>query len=142
LALILTGRKRWIEFNAMSDDKRPRTGWFLNLRISGSISTNKMEKVVSWNVGPHVYKGGKEEIHQIFEQGPFIICLQDVRIPKKKEKFCQKRTPTGVSPLMDLHNHSPESKKRLQRSSIRIFGSDSTSLGLLSQSHTNEMPSF
>jgi len=53
LAPILTGWKRWIKFNTMSDDKRPRTGWFLNLRISGSISTNKVEKSVSRNVGPH-----------------------------------------------------------------------------------------
>jgi len=47
LAPILTGWKRWIELNAMSDDKIPRTGWFVNLRISGSISTNKVEKAVS-----------------------------------------------------------------------------------------------
>jgi len=85
LAPILTGWKRWIEFNTMSDDKRPRTGWFLNLRISGSISTNKVEKAVSWNVGSHGYKGGKEAIHKIFEQGPPIICLQDVPIPKRRK---------------------------------------------------------
>jgi len=49
---------------------------------------------------------------------------------KKKEKFCEKRTPTGVSPLLDLHKHSPELKKRLQRPTICILGSDSTPLGL------------
>jgi len=85
LAPILTGWKRWMEFDSMSDDKMPRTGWLLNLRISGSISTNKVEKVVSWNVGPHGYKGSKEEIHKIFEQGPPVICLQDVRIPKRRK---------------------------------------------------------
>jgi len=85
LAPILTGWKRWIEFNTMSDDKMPKTGWVLNLRISGSITTNKVEKAVSWNVGPHGYKGSKVEIHKIFEQGPPIICLQDVRIPKRKK---------------------------------------------------------
>jgi len=62
--------------------------------------------------------------------------------PQKKEKLCKKRTPTGVSPLPDLYNHSPESKKRLQRSTICIFGSDSTPLGLLSQSYTNALPSL
>jgi len=75
LAQILTGCKRWLEFNTMTDDKIPRTGWILNLRMSGSISTNKVEKAVSWNVGTHGYKGSKEEVHKIFEQGPPIICL-------------------------------------------------------------------
>ena len=70
LVPILTGWKRWIEFNTMSDDKIPRTGWFLNLRISGSISTNKVEKAVSWNVGPHGYKGSKEEIHKMLNKDP------------------------------------------------------------------------
>jgi hypothetical protein len=69
----------------MSDDKRPRTGWLVNLRMSGSISTNKVEKAVSWNVAPHGYKSSKKEIHNIFQQLPRIICLQDVRIPKRKE---------------------------------------------------------
>jgi len=85
LAPILTGWKRWVEFNSTIDDKMPRTGWILKLRMSGSISTNKVEKAVSWNVGPHRYKGSKEEVHKIFEQGPPIICLQDVRIPKRRK---------------------------------------------------------
>jgi len=75
LAPILTGWKRWMEFNTISDDKMPRSGWLLNLRISGSISMNKEEKEESWNVRPHGYKGSKEEIHKIFEQGPPVICL-------------------------------------------------------------------
>ena len=49
LAPILTGWKRWVEFNTMIDDKMPRTGWILNLRMSGLISTNKVEKAVSCN---------------------------------------------------------------------------------------------
>jgi len=140
LAPILTGWKRWTEFNAMSNDKTPRNGWLVNLRMSGSISTNKVEKAVPWNVGPHGYKSSKKEIHKMFEQGPPIICLQDVRIPKSRKN--KKRTPTGVSPLLDLYNHSPESKKRLQRSTIHVFGSDSTPIGLLFQSYANAMPSF
>ena len=56
------------------DIKTPRTGWILNLLISGSIATNKVEKAVSWNVGPHGYKASKEEVQKIFEQGR----LQDV----------------------------------------------------------------
>jgi len=71
----------------MIDDKMPGTGWILNLRMSGSISTNKVEKAVSWNVGPHGYKGSKEEIKNIFEQAPSNMspgCTDS----KKKENFC------------------------------------------------------
>jgi len=46
-APILTGWKRCVEFNSMIDHKMPRTSWILNLWMSGSISTNKVEKVVS-----------------------------------------------------------------------------------------------
>jgi len=81
LAPILTGWKRWVELHSTIDNKNPRTGWILNLGISGSIATNKVEKAVSWNMGPRGYKGSKEEVHKTFEQGPPIICLQDVRIP-------------------------------------------------------------
>jgi len=51
---------------------------------------NKEEKAVSWNVGPHGYKGSTEEIDKIFEQGPPIICLQDVRIPKRRKSFVKR----------------------------------------------------
>jgi len=76
-----------MDFNTTSDDQMPRTGWLLNLKTSGSISINKEEKAVSWNVGPHGYKGSKEEIHKMLEQGPPVICLQDVRIPKRRKNY-------------------------------------------------------
>jgi hypothetical protein len=85
LAPILTGWKRWVELHSTIDNKNPRTSWILNLGISGSIARNKVEKAVSWNVGPHRYKGSKEEVHKTFERGPPIICLQDVRIPKRRK---------------------------------------------------------
>jgi len=85
LTPILVGWKRWMEFNTASTEKAQRESWLVNLRITGSVSTNSVEKAVSWNVGPHGYQGGKREIHEIFEQGPPIICIQDVRIPKKRK---------------------------------------------------------
>jgi len=97
LAPILTGWNRWVEFNSTMDDKMPRAGWILNFRMSGSVSTNKVETAVSWNVGPHGYKGSKEEVHKIFEQGPPIMCLQDVRIPKRK-KILLRGKSNGYSP--------------------------------------------
>jgi len=74
-----------MEFNTTSDDQSPRTGWLLNLRTSESISMNEEEKAVSWNVGSHGFKGIKKEIHNICEQGSPVICLQDVRIPKRRK---------------------------------------------------------
>jgi len=44
------------------------------------------EEAVSWNIKPHGYKGSQEAVRQIFEQGPPIICLQDVRIPKRGKR--------------------------------------------------------
>jgi len=67
---ILTGWKRWREFNTTSDDQMPRTGWLLNLKISGLISMDKEEKAASWNVGPHGYKGSKKEIHKLLNKNP------------------------------------------------------------------------
>jgi len=106
LAPILTGWKRWIEFNTMIDDKMPRTGWILNFRMSGSISTNKVEKALSWNVGPHGYKGSKEEIYQIFEQGPPIICLQDVRIAKRRKNSVKRELQNGsICPVVPFRGN-------------------------------------
>jgi len=47
LAPILTGWKRWMEFNTTSTEKIPQHGWLTNLRIAGCISTNTVEKAVS-----------------------------------------------------------------------------------------------
>ena len=55
LVPILTGWKHWTELNAMSTDKIPKDGWLVNLRMSGSISTDKVEKAVSWT--PWIPKG-------------------------------------------------------------------------------------
>jgi len=95
----------------MIDDKMPRTGWSLNLRMSGSISTNKVEKALSWNVGPHGHKGSKEEIHKIFEQGPPIICLQDVRIPKRR-KISVKKELQRVFPHYWIYMTTAQSPRK------------------------------
>jgi len=70
LGPIQTGWKRWVEMQQKKDNMIPRIGWMSNLLISGSIETNKVEKAVSWTVGPYGYEGIKEVVHQIFEQGP------------------------------------------------------------------------
>jgi len=111
LAPILTGWKRCTELNAMSTDKIPEDGWLVNLRMSGSISTNKVEKAVSWNVGPHGYQRGKKEIHKIFEQGPPIICLQDVRIPKRRNNSA-KRELQRVFPHYSIYITTTQSPSK------------------------------
>ena len=85
LTPILVGWKRWMELNTANTEEKQRESWLVNLRTTGSISTNSVEKAVSWNVGPHGYQRGKSEIYKIFEQGPPIIYIQDARIPKKRK---------------------------------------------------------
>ena len=110
LAPILTGWKRWMEFNTTSTDQRLPASWLMNLRRAGSISTNTVEKGVTWNVGPHGYQKGKEEIHP-FEQGPPIICLQDVRIPKRR-KNAVKRELQRVFPHWWIYITTAQSTKK------------------------------
>jgi len=98
----------------------PRTGWFVNLRISGLISTSKVEKAVSWNVEPHGYKGSKEEIHKIFEQGPPIICLQDVQIPKRR-KNSVKRELQRVFPHYWIYITTAQSPRKDCRDRPYVF---------------------
>jgi len=117
---ILTGWKRWREFNTTSDDQMSRTGWLLNLRISGSISMDREAKAVSWNVGPHGYKGSKKEIHQLFEQEPPVICLQDVRIPKRKKNSI-KRELQRVFPHDWIHINTAQSPKKDCRDRPYVF---------------------
>ena len=82
LAPILTGWKRWMEFNTTNTEKRLSGSWLMNLKIAGSISTNTVEKAVSWNLGPHGYQKGKKEIYQIFEQGPPSGCTDPQKTGK------------------------------------------------------------
>jgi len=102
------------------DDKSPITGWILNLRTSGSISTNKVKKAVSWNVGPHGCKGSREEVHKIFEQGPPIICLQDVRIPKRR-KNSFKRELQRMFPHYWIYITTAQSQKKDCRDRPYVF---------------------
>jgi len=111
LAPILTGGKRLTELNTTSTEKIPQDGWLVNLRISGLISTNKVEKAVSWNVGPHGYQRGKKEIHKIFEQGPPINCLQDVRFPKRR-KNSVKRELQRVFPHYWIYITTAQSSRK------------------------------
>jgi len=126
LALILTGWKRWVEMLSKIDTKTPKIGWFLNLSISGSIVMNKMEKAVSWNVGPHGYEGSKKEVHKIFEQGPPIICLQDVRIPKRR-KNSVKRELQRIIPRYWIYITTSQSPRKDSREWPYVF-SDLTAL--------------
>jgi len=43
-----------------------------------------MERGTSWVIG------SKKEIHQLFEQEPPVICLQDVRIPRRRKIYSKK----------------------------------------------------
>jgi len=71
-------------------------------------------------VGPHGYKGGKEEIHKIFEQGPPVICLQDVRIPKRR-KHSVKRELQRVFPHYLIYITTAQSPRKDYRDCPYVF---------------------
>ena len=87
-----------MEFNNTSAEKIPKDCWLVNLRVAGSISTNTVEKAVSWNVGPHGYQRGKKEIHKIFEQGPPYSAFRMYGSPKEG-KILLKENSNGCFPI-------------------------------------------
>jgi len=91
LAPILTGWKRWVKIHPNKERRTVhRKDWLQNLQILGSVEINTDTKAVAWNIGPHGYKGSKKAVHQIFEQGPPVMCLQDVRKPNRGKKHIKK----------------------------------------------------
>jgi len=71
-------------------------------------------------VGPHGYKGSKEEIHKIFEQGPPIICLQDVLIPTGR-KNSVKRELQRVFPHYWIYISTAQSPRKDCRDRSYVF---------------------
>ena len=71
-------------------------------------------------MGPHGYKGSKEEVHKIFEQGPPIICLQDVRIPKRR-KNSVKRELQRMFPHYWIYITTAQSQKKDCRDRPHVF---------------------
>jgi len=88
--------------------------------------------VVSWNVGPHRSKGSKEEVHKIFEQGPPIICLQDVRIPKRR-KNSVKRELQRIFPHYWIYITTAKSPRKDGRDRPYVFS-------VLTASHSAFLP--
>jgi len=71
-------------------------------------------------VGPHGYQRGKKEIHKTFEQGPPMICLQDVRIPKKRENSV-KRDLQRVFPHYWIYITTTQSPKKDRRDRPYVY---------------------
>ena len=115
LAPIQMGWKRWVEIHSnkgRNESMTPRTEWTWNLQISGSIETNMDAIAVSWNIGPHGYKGSKEAVHQIFEQEPPVICLQDVRMPKRgKQNIIRELHASASSPTTGYIKPYPSARE-------------------------------
>jgi len=81
---ILLYREAW---NAV--DRVDKSEWYTNLSTVGHLTQTvghliSDPRISSWNVGPHGFRGGREEIFALFEKGDPIICLQDLRIPENK----------------------------------------------------------
>ena len=96
-----------------------RTGWTPNLQISGSIDTNTVAEAVPWN-SRHGYKGSKEAVHQFFEQGPPIVCLQDVRIPKLERQHV-KRELRCIFPHYCIYITTAQSPRTNNRDRPHVF---------------------
>jgi len=75
---------------------------------------------VSWNVGPYGFKSSKEEVHKIFKQGPPIICLQDVRIPKRR-KNSVKREFQRIFPHYWIYINTSQSPGKNSRDRPYVF---------------------
>jgi len=77
---------------------RDQEDWITHLITNGAQQIRRLNPcIVSWNAGPHGYRNSRDEIWSLFAQGQPIICLQDLRIPRKK-----------ISGIKDeLHNQFP-----------------------------------
>jgi len=77
---LLFNREAW---NAV--DMADKSEWCTHLSTVGYLTQIISDlKISSWNVGPHVFRGGREEFFALFEKGDPIICLQDLRIQENK----------------------------------------------------------
>ena len=77
---LLLYREAWNAVG-MSD----KSEWYVHVSTVGHLThTISDPRMSSWNVGPHWFRGGREEIFALFEKGDLIICLQDLRIPENK----------------------------------------------------------
>jgi len=75
-----------------------KSEWYVHLSTVGHLTqTISDPRISSWNVGPHGFRGGREEIFALFEKGDPIICLQDRRIPDNRVEEVKKRPEEGWS---------------------------------------------
>jgi len=66
-------------------DRADKSEWYTHLSTVGYLTQIISDpRISSWNVGPHGFRGGREEIFALFEKGDPIICLQDLSIPENK----------------------------------------------------------
>jgi len=77
---LLLNREAW---NAVH--MHDKSEWYIHLSTAGHLTRTIIDpRISSWNVGPHVVRGGRVEIFTLFEKGDPIICLQDLGIPQRK----------------------------------------------------------
>jgi len=77
---LLLNREAW---NAV--ERADKSEWYTHLSTVGHLTQIISDpRISSWNVGPHGFRGGREDIFALFEKGDPIICLQDLRIPENK----------------------------------------------------------
>jgi len=63
---------------------REQEDWITHLITNGAQQIRRLNPcIISWNAGPHGYRTSRDEIWSLFAKGQPIICLQDLRIPRK-----------------------------------------------------------
>jgi len=68
---LLLNREAW---NAV--DRMDKSEWYTHLSTLGHLTQTISDlRISSLNVGPHGFRGGREEIFALFEMGDPIICL-------------------------------------------------------------------
>ena len=66
-------------------NSQDESDWHIHLSTVGHLTRTIVDpRISSSNVGPHGFRGGREEIFALFEKGDPIICLQDLKIPNRK----------------------------------------------------------
>jgi hypothetical protein len=80
---LLLNREAWNAVN-MHD----KSEWYIHQSAIGHLTQTIADlRISSWNIGPHGFRGGGEQIFALFEKGDPIVCLKDLRIPREKVEF-------------------------------------------------------
>jgi len=68
--------------------------------------------VLLWNLGPHGLEASRIQVEALFAENRSIICLQDLRIPKRKCQDVKRELERGARPRAP-QVHGPDASQGL-----------------------------